>query len=69
MTASQSQSNILDFSQPLRIAVFGFDDQTRKSLQQNLRNSGKHCATLVDPAYAEAGIFDFDNSPIWTFVE
>ncbi|MDH5327582.1 MAG: hypothetical protein OEZ68_01580 [Gammaproteobacteria bacterium] len=53
--------NILDFSQPLRIAAFGLDDYPRKSLEKALRNS-KHCATLVDQKTAEAGLFDYDNS-------
>lgn len=63
MTIPHSQKhNVLDFSQPLQIAVFGLDDQTRRTLEKALRNSGKHCATLVGKSTAEAGIFDFDNS-------
>ena len=58
----EGQCNILDFSKPLRVALFGFDEHDRKSLQQHLRNTAKHYAIVVDAKDAQAGIFDFDNS-------
>lgn len=63
MVASQSQQcSILDFSQPLQIAVFGLDEHIHSSLEKTLRLTGKHCATLVSKSDAQAGIFDFDNA-------
>ncbi len=48
-------------TQPLRLAVYGFDSRSRETLRLAFEGPGKGCGVLVDEATAEAGIFNMDS--------
>ncbi len=48
-------------NQPLRIAVYGFDDRSRETLRLAFEGPGRGCGVLVDEGTATAGIFNMDS--------
>jgi len=56
-TKEHAQANS---SNPLQVAVFGFDPKATKLLEVAFKNYGENCATIVEEKFAEAAIFDFD---------
>jgi len=48
-------------NQPLRLAVYGFDDRSRETLRLAFEGPGRGCGVLVDEGSANAGIFNMDS--------
>jgi hypothetical protein len=49
------------FEKPLHVAIFGFDQRTRQTLEIAFKNIGNNCAKIVTNECAQAVIFNFDD--------